>query len=142
MVGNPSHHCQRLNILLRFFKLIHFFVACAINFGLERLELCYLLGIFSLGMAMLNFEIIRAVCLTLCHIVLLYLTGHEAVKVMDGSCGSKQLSAFGNLLIVAQKLIRTRIYSPRHQSKVQRYESISLIPGMPTGDLHDSGMSH
>jgi hypothetical protein len=66
-------------------------------------------------------------------------------KLWDGSCGSKQLSAFGNLLIVgrlAQKLIRTPLHSPRHRSKVPRYESISLIPPMPTGDLHDSGMSH
>jgi len=74
-----------INMLLRVCKLIHVFVIHGICFGLERLELRCLFGILSLGMVMLNVEIIQAVCLTTWKVALFYLRGQVTSDVIDGS---------------------------------------------------------
>jgi len=94
-----------INMLLRFFKIVHVFDAHGINVAIERLELRCLFGIFSLGIAMLRIEVIQVVCLTVSNHLRVYIRSQNMSKVIDDS---KESSTLGNLLILG-RLVRKLI---------------------------------
>ena len=54
-----------VNMLLRVCKTIHVFFEYSIYLGLQRFELRYLSGIVTVGIVILNGEIVQAACLTI-----------------------------------------------------------------------------
>lgn len=66
-----------INMLLRVCRFVHVFVVHGICLGLKRLELRCVFGILSLGLVVLNFETIQAVCSTTWNAALSYPIGRD-----------------------------------------------------------------